>query len=144
MMGAPLRYTKPFGDNSLSIETREPFSKAPEWRDTAHSGDEDDDNEMFIQHRLQRQHKTTGSTGQEIFLFGKLKRCAEISHYIWNSFSSPYEFFLFGSTTHSRRIPGRIPQDPEPKSTTGSVPRLYHLMMGTAHHHGAISFLALQ
>lgn len=39
---------------------------------------------------------------------------------------------------------GETAQDPVLKSTTGIVPRLYHLIMGTAHHRGAISFLALQ
>lgn len=39
---------------------------------------------------------------------------------------------------------GETPQDPVLESTTGIVLRLYHLSKGTAHHHGAISFLALQ
>lgn len=39
---------------------------------------------------------------------------------------------------------GETPQDPVLESTTGIVPRLYHLTVGTAHHPGAISFLALQ
>lgn len=54
-MWAPLRCTHPFRDNSLSIETREPFSKAPEWRDTARSGDEDDDNKMFCRGSTKQQ-----------------------------------------------------------------------------------------